>query len=146
MKTIFGYARQKFPPPGGRMIILAAILVCIGSIPALGQGDRPDIDLRIVGMLNLQPPLPDEGDDVQLGVLVENRGVKDAQDVVVYFYEDDVHFDKETVDIRAGDTVYLETVWTADSGDSYLSVTVDPGGDFSEDRRDNSVGVWVTVR
>jgi len=32
------------------------------------------------------------------------------------------------VDIRAGDTVYLQVYWTADSGDSHLSAVIDPAG------------------
>jgi hypothetical protein len=146
MKTIRNRTRQNVPLPGLRTLIFLIILVFIGCASAFTQTNNLDIDLGIVGMLSLHPLLPDVGDDVQIGVLVENRGSRDARDVSVYFYEDDVHFEKETVDIKAGDTVYVESLWTADSGDSYLSVMVDPAGDFKEDKRDNSVGIWVTVR
>ena len=97
-------------------------------------------------MLNLHPPLPDAGEIVQVGFLVENYGKKDARDVSIYFYEDDIYFEKSTVDITAGDTVYVEAYWTADSGDSYISVAVDPAAYFTEDKTDNSTSVWMTVR
>ncbi len=122
------------------------ILLLIGCASVFGQDGSLDVDLGIVGMLSLHPPLPDEGDDVQIGILVENRGSKDARDVLVRFYEDGVYFDKETVEIKAGDTVYVEALWTADPGDSYLSVVVDPAGDFREDKGDNTIGAWVAVR
>jgi hypothetical protein len=146
MKMIRNYTRPNLVSPCLTTVVFLLILVSVGCPPTFGQGNNLDIDLGIVGMLSLHPLLPNEGDDVQIGVLVENRGSRDARDVSVYFYEDDVHFEKVTVDIRAGDTVYVESFWTADSGDSYLSVMVDPAGDFKEDKRDNSVGIWVTVR
>jgi hypothetical protein len=146
MEAIRNNTRQNLPLPGPRTVVFLIILVFIGCASGYGQTSNLDVDLGIVGTLSLHPLLPNEGDDVQIGVLVENRGLRDAQDVSVYFYEDDVHFEKETVDIRAGDTIYVESLWTADSGNSYLSVTVDPAGDFKEDKSDNSVGIWVTVR
>jgi hypothetical protein len=131
---------------GVKAVLLLIILVLIGCVSSFGQDGSLNVDLRIVGMLNLDPPLTEEGDYVQIGILVENHGAKDARDVPVYFYEDGVYFEKETVDIMAGDTVYVETFWTADSGDSYISVTVDPSGDFEEDKGDNVTGLWMTVR
>jgi len=129
-----------------RTLLLLIILFFIGGPSTFGQEGGPEVNLRIVGMLNLHPPLPDEGDVVQVGILVENYGKKDARDVSVYFYEDDIYFEKNTVDITAGDTVYVEAYWTADSGDSYISVRVDPAADFTEDKTDNSTSVWMTVR
>lgn len=94
----------------------------------------------------MYPLLPEEGDDVLIGILVSNRGASNARDVAIYFYEDEVRFEKETVDIRAGDTVYVEAYWTADSGDSYLSVVVDPAGDYAAGGKSKRTGAWVTVR
>jgi hypothetical protein len=121
-------------------------LVFVGSALSFGQDNGTGVNLGIIGSLGLYPVLPEEGDDVVIGVLVGNRGVKDVRDVSVYFYEDDVYFEKVTVDILAGDTTYVEANWTADSGDSHISVVVDPAGDFTEDKRDNSASTWVTVR
>jgi len=132
--------------PGIAVVCLLAAFVLTCSVCAFGQENTVGADLRIVGMLDVHPPLPEEGDTVQIGILVENRGTKDARDVPVYFYEDDVWFDKETLDVRAGDTIYLEVYWTADSGDSYLSAVIDPAGYLDEDAADNRVGAWVTVR
>lgn len=124
--------------------LVALIFVCHAS--SLGQDNAGDVDLDIVGTLHLYPVLPEEGDDVVIGVLVANGGAKDARDVPVYFYEDDIHFEKVTIDIRAGDTVYVEANWTADSGDSYISAVVDPGREYDKEARDNEANAWVTVR
>jgi hypothetical protein len=146
MKTIQKPKPQILPLSGIRAVFLLIILVSIGCASTFGQDGSVDVDLRIVGMLNLHPALPEEGEVVQIGILVENHGVKDARDVSVYFYEDDIYFERESVDIRAGDTVYVEAFWSADSGDSYISAIIDPAGDFKEDKRDNSTGIWMTVR
>ncbi len=131
-------------PLGTAFLVIAIVLV--GYTVSFGQENPGSIELGIIGTLNLYPVLPEEGDDVVIGVLVANRGVKDARDVAVYFYEDDVYFEKVTVDIRAGDTVYVEADWIADSGDSYISAIVDPNRVYAEDRRDNGANAWVTVR
>ncbi len=127
-------------------VLILAALVLITPQLIFGQDNAPDVVLKLVGVLDLSPPLPEEGEDVQVGMLVENSGTRDARDVPVYFYEDGVYFDKVVIDIRAGDTVYVEAYWTADPGDSYLSVTVDPAGGYDTERNENSTGTWVTVR
>lgn len=127
-------------------LFLAIILIFVGGTLSFGQDNRVGIELGIIGTLSLYPVLPEEGDGVVIGVLVANRGVKDARDVAVYFYEDDVYFEKVTVDIRAGDTVYVEADWIAESGDSYISAIVDPNRVYAEGGRDNRANAWVTVR
>ena len=121
-------------------------LFSIGGVSSFALDNANGVDLGIVGTLDLYPVLPGEGDSVVIGVLVVNRGVKDARDVTVYFYEDDVYFEKVTVDIRAGDSVYIEANWIADLGDSYISAIVDPNREYADDRRDNGANAWVTVR
>jgi len=111
-----------------------------------GQDDSRGVTLEIIGTLDLYPLLPEEGDKVDIGVLVANRGVNDARDVSVYFYEDSVYFDKTTIDIRAGDTAYVETTWTADSGDSLISIAVDPAAEYHGDKDNISTSTWITVR
>jgi hypothetical protein len=127
-------------------LLLLASLFLLTPVLLLGQDTGTGINLKIVGNLDLSPPLPEEGQDIELGVLVQNNGTKDAWDVPVYFYEDGIYFDKESVDVRAGDTVFVSTYWTADYGDSYLSVAVDPARKLDDDKGDNRVGAWVTVR
>jgi hypothetical protein len=114
-------------------------------MPSFAQDHAGDVKLGIIGPLSLYPVLPEEDDDVVIGVLVGNSGQKDARDVLVYFYEDSVYFEKVLIDIRAGDTAYVEANWTADSGDSYISVVVDPDHEYDKDVHDNSAGAWVTV-
>lgn len=121
-------------------------LFSIGGESSFALDNANGVDLGIVGTLGLYPVLPEEGDNVVIGVLVVNSGVRDARDVSVYFYEDDVYFEKITVDIRAGDSVYVEANWIADSGDSYISAIVDPNQEYTDDRRDNRSNAWVTVR
>jgi hypothetical protein len=133
------------------LVRVSGVLLAILAVAAIGaawageKGAR-DVDLRVAGMLDVQPPLPDPGDDVEITVWVENRGKDDALDVLVYFYEDGRSFDREVVDVGAGDTIDIRVPWTADEGDHYLSVTVDPGGEYDDERGDNRAGAWVTVR
>jgi hypothetical protein len=126
--------------------VLLSILVVAAAGVWAGEKDGRDVDLRVAGMLDVHPPLPNPGDDVEINVWVENRGADDALDVLVYFYEDGRSFDREVVDVRAGDGVDIRVQWTADEGDHYLSVMVDPGGEYDDERGDNRAGTWVTVR
>ena len=140
----------------GRYLVLAVgwtimgLVLCAASVgvvgPAWGVDDAPGVELRVAGMLDIHPPLPGPDEEVEIGVWVENRGDEDASDVLVYFYEDGRSFDREVVDVRAKDMFYIEVSWTADEGDHYLSVAVDPGGEYDEDKGDNRTGTWVMVR
>jgi hypothetical protein len=151
MHTIQGMKGRLWAPfrhasPLGAALLVLVCVFLLTPAQVFGQDTVTGVDLSIVGGLDLSPPLPDEGQDIELGVLVQNTGTKDAWDVPIYFYEDGVYFDKESVDIRAGDTVFVTTYWTADYGDSYLSVAVDPTRKLDDDKGDNRVGAWVNVR
>ena len=102
--------------------------------------------LKIVGGLDLYPPFPDLGDDMEIGIEVENLGNEEARGVSVYFYEDGFSFERVVVDIHAGDSAYVTTLWTADEGDSYIEVIVDPGGEVTGGGMNIWSGRWITVR
>ncbi len=102
--------------------------------------------LKIVGGLDLSPPFPDPGDDVEIGVEVDNLGNEEARGVSIYFYEDGFSFDRTVVDIHAGDSAYVTTLWTADQGDSYIEVVVDPGGEVTGGGMNIRSGRWITAR
>lgn len=102
--------------------------------------------LKIVGGLDLYPPFPEPGDDVEIGIEVENLGNEEARGVSAYFYEDGFSFDRIVVDIHAGDSAYVTTLWTADEGDSYIEVVVDPGGEVTGGGMNIRSGRWITVR
>jgi hypothetical protein len=126
--------------------IFIYLLACVTPPPAWGADVTRDVSLSVAGMLDIQPSLPEPGEEVQIGAWIENRGTQDAYDVSVYFYEDGVCFDREETDVRAQDSVFIRAMWMGESGDRYISVVVDPDGEFLDDKGDNREGAWVVVR
>lgn len=104
------------------------------------------VELNIRGGIYLDPAFPEPGDDVEISVTVENLGDEDASDVSIYFYEDGFPFEREVVDISAGDSVYVMMMWPAEEGDTFLEVKVDPEGQFKDDKMNNRASEWVKVR
>lgn len=104
------------------------------------------IILKIVGSIDLSPPFPDSGDNVEIVVEVENIGDEEARDVSIYFYEDGFSFDRTVFDIHAGDSAYVTAIWTADKGDSYIEVVVDPGGEVTSGGMNIRSARWITIR
>ena len=101
--------------------------------------------LTISGRLGVSPPFPEEGEDVELSVTVENRGDERADSVTMYYYEDGHAFERFVEDILPHDAVEVTTYWTADEGESYLELVVDPKGEYSGRKFRYKVGRWITV-
>ena len=101
--------------------------------------------LTISGRLGVSPPFPEEGEDVELSVIVENRGDERADSVTMYYYEDGHAFDRFVEDIPPHDAVEVTTYWTADEGESYLELVVDPKGEYSGRKVRYKVGRWIDV-
>jgi hypothetical protein len=135
---------------GVRAALFITIIGCAfltGETAAVsGENGADGVDLRTSGRLEINPPFPDPGDEVEVGIWVENRGTVDADDVSVYFYADGLSFDREVTDVRKGDSVFIRTMWTAESGETFLSVVIDPGKEYHDDRHDNEAKTWVIVR
>ena len=101
--------------------------------------------LTISGRLGISPPFPEEGEDVELSVTVENRGDVSADSVTMYFYEDGHAFERIVEDIPPHDAVEVTTFWTADEGESYLELIVDPKGEYNGRKNRYKVGRWIDV-
>ncbi|MBN1880673.1 MAG: hypothetical protein JW885_00755 [Deltaproteobacteria bacterium] len=101
--------------------------------------------LTISGRLGVSPPFPEEGEDVELSVIVENRGDERADAVTMYFYEDGHAFERFVEDIPPRDAVEVTTYWTADEGESYLELVVDPKGEYTGRKIRYKVGRWIDV-
>lgn len=101
--------------------------------------------LTISGRLRISPPFPEEGEDVELSVTVENRGDERADSVTMYYYEDGHAFERCVEDIPPHDGVVVTTLWNADDGESYLELVVDPEGEYTGRKIKYKVGRWVDV-
>jgi hypothetical protein len=115
---------------------------------AIGADDTAPtsgVYLTIRGRIDMSPPFPDEGEDVELTVIVENRGDERADAVTMYYYEDGHAFDRIVEDIPPRDSVEVTTMWTADGGESYLELIVDPRGEYAGRKVRYKVGRWVDV-
>jgi len=104
------------------------------------------IKLKIVGGITIYPPLPKPDEDVELAVEIKNIGNKQANDVVIIFYADGSHIDREIVDIDAGESITVMVVWQAVKGEKLIRVVVDPKREFNHYRYDNTKERWITVR
>jgi len=101
--------------------------------------------LTISGRLGVSPPFPEEGEDVELSVTVENRGDERADSVTMYYYEDGHAFERIVEDIPPHDAVEVTASWTADEGESYLELVVDPKGEYNGRKIKYTVGRWIDV-
>jgi hypothetical protein len=63
----------------------------------------------------------------------------------MYYYEDGHAFERIVEDIPAHDTVEVTTIWTADDGESYLELVVDPKGEYTGRKTRYKVGRWIDV-
>jgi subtilase family serine protease len=99
------------------------------------------------GRLELQNPLPRNGEDVDVMVIVQNRGNQDAKRVPVFFYDNLRVFSTEEIDLEPGGQRRLSARWRATTGNHVISVVLDPAHHFKEMRRDKSeVSTTVLVR
>jgi len=116
-----------------------------GTVGADAAAPTSGVYLTIRGRIDMSPPFPEEGEDVELTVIVENRGDERADSVTMYYYEDGHAFDRIVEDIPPRDSVEVTTVWTADGGESYLELIVDPRGEYAGRKVRYKVGRWVDV-
>jgi hypothetical protein len=99
------------------------------------------------GRINLQNPMPRNGEEVEVAVLVRNLGNQDAKRVPVFFYDNLRVFSTEEIDLEPGGQRRLSARWRATSGNHALSVIIDPAHHFQEIRKEKSeVSTIVLVR
>jgi hypothetical protein len=99
------------------------------------------------GRIELQNPLPRNGEDVEVMVIVRNLGNQDVKRVPVFFYDNLRVFSSEEIDLEPGGQRRLIVRWRATTGNHIISVVLDPAHHFKEMRRDKSeVSTTVLVR
>lgn len=106
------------------------------------------LDLEFVGnRIELRNPLPRNGEEVEVMVIVRNRGNQDAKRVPVFFYDNLRVFSTEEIDLGPGGQRRLSVRWRATTGNHVISVVLDPAHHFKEMSRDKSeVSTAVLVR
>ena len=99
------------------------------------------------GRIELQNPLPRNGEEVEVMVVVRNRGNQDAKRVPVFFYDNLRVFSTEEIDLEPGGQRRLSARWRATTGNHVISVVLDPAHHFKEMKREKSeVSTTALVR
>ena len=140
-----------------RMFMVIAYLLCIWfllfSCATEEEAIRPEkllerTDLAFVGnRIELRNPLPRNGEEVEVTVIVLNRGNQDVKRVPVFFYDNLRVFSTEEIDLEPGGQRRLSARWRATTGNHAISVVLDPAHHFKEMRREKSeVFITVSVR
>jgi subtilase family serine protease len=106
------------------------------------------LDLEFVGgRIELQNPMPRNGEEVEVMVVVRNRGNLDAKRVPVFFYDNLRVFSTEEIDLEPGGQRRLSARWRATLGNHVISVVLDPAHHLKEMGREKSeVATAVLVR
>ena len=114
----------------------------------LPQKPSEGINLEFVrGRIELQNPLPRNGEEVEVMVSVRNLGNQDVKRVPVFFYDNLRVFSSEEIDLEPGGERRLIVRWRATPGNHVISVVLDPAHHFKEMRREKSeVSTTVLVR
>ena len=114
------------------------------------QGQRPlgGFDLEFVGdRVELQNPVPRNGEEVEVTVTVRNRGDQSAKKIPVFFYDNLKVFSTEEIDVESRGQRRLSAKWKATPGSHVISVVLDPAHHFKEMRREKSeVSTTASVR
>ena len=112
------------------------------------QSSRQGLDLEFVGSrIDLQNPMPRNGEEVEVIVIVRNRGNQDAKRVPVFFYDNLRVFSTEEIDLEPGGQRRLSARWRATMGNHVISAVLDPAHHFEGMSREKSeVSITVLVR
>jgi hypothetical protein len=98
-----------------------------------------EIDLEFVGnYIELRNPLPRNGEEVEVMVIVRNRGNQYARRVPVFFYDNLRVFSTEEIDLEPGGQWRLNTRWRATTGNHILSAIIDPARHFKVINREKA--------
>ncbi|MGD0918918.1 MAG: CARDB domain-containing protein [Thermodesulfobacteriota bacterium] len=106
------------------------------------------IDLEFLGnRIELQNSLPRNGDEVDVMVIVRNRGNQDAKRIPVFFYDNLRVFSTEEINLEPGGQRRLSTRWRATAGNHVISAVLDPAHHFKEMSREKTeVSTTVLVK
>jgi subtilase family serine protease len=120
--------------------ICLLLLGCATEEAAIqSQTPLEGLDLELVGgRLEIQNPMPRNGEEVEVMVIVRNRGNQDAKRVPVFFYDNLRVFSTEEIDLEPGGQRRLSARWRATMGSHILSVALDPAHHLKEMKRGKS--------
>ena len=135
------------------LALFAACLFLLFNCATEEEAIRPQkvlegFDLEFLGnRIELRNPLPRNGEDVEVMVIVRNRGNQDAKRVPVFFYDNLRVFSTEEIDLEPGGQRRLNVRWRATSGNHTISVIIDPAHHFKEMSREKAeVSTTVLVK
>jgi hypothetical protein len=99
------------------------------------------------GRIDLRNPVPRNGEEVEVVVVVRNLGNQDAKRVPVFFYDNLRVFSTEEIDLEPGGQRRLSTRWRATTGNHAISAVLDPAHHFKEMNREKTeASTTVLVR
>lgn len=99
------------------------------------------------GRIDLRNPVPRNGEEVEVVVVVRNLGNQDAKRVPVFFYDNLRVFATEEIDLEPGGQRRLSARWRATTGHHAVSAVLDPAHHFKEMSRERAeVSTTVSVR
>jgi hypothetical protein len=112
------------------------------------EGSAGVLDLEFLGgRVDLRNPMPRNGEEVEVTVIVRNRGDTVAKRVPVHFLDNLRVFSTEEIDLEPGGQRRLSARWRATIGNHTISVVLDPSHHFKELKREKSeVSAAVLVR
>jgi len=97
--------------------------------------------------IELRNPLPRNGEDVEVMVIVRNRGNQTAKRIPIFFYDNLRVFSTEEIDLEPGGQWRLSARWRATTGNHTISVVLDHAHHFKGMRREKSeVSTTVLVK
>jgi len=97
--------------------------------------------------MELRNSLPRNGEEVEVVVIVRNRGHQDVRRVPVFFYDNLRVFSTDEIDLEPGGQRRLSARWRATTGNHVISAVLDPAHHFKEMRREKAeVSTTVLVK
>jgi len=96
--------------------------------------------------IELRNPMPRNGEEVEVTVMVQNQGNQIAKRIPVFFYDNLRAFSTDEIDLEPAGQKRLSARWRATSGNHLISVIIDPSHYFKEmsrQRTDVSTSVLV---
>lgn len=96
--------------------------------------------------IELRNPMPRNGEEVEVTIMVQNQGDQIAKRIPVFFYDNLRVFSTDEIDLEAGGQKKLSARWRATSGNHLISVIIDPSHHFKEmSRKRTEVSTTVLV-
>ena len=96
--------------------------------------------------IELKNAMPQNGEEVEVTVTVQNQGDQIAKRIPVFFYDNLRVFSTDEIELEPGGQKKLSARWRATSGNHLISVIIDPSHYFKEmSRKKTEVSTTVLV-